>query len=229
MKTIGLIGGTSWVSTVDYYRVINERINERLGGLNSSKLFLYSINYEEFKPPVDPLAWGPLEEFLSDIAKKLEIAGAECIVLCANTPHMAAEAIQKSIGIPLLHIADATAKAIAKSKTKRVALLGTRITMEQEFFKKRLLANGIEAIIPGDADREFMHRTIFAELGKGIFKKETKERYLRIINDMEKQGAGGVIFACTEIPMLIKNEESSLPVFDTLLIHTEAAVDFALE
>jgi aspartate racemase len=228
MKTLGLIGGTSWVSTVDYYKIINQQINERMGALNAARMFLYSFNYEEFKPPINPAEWGPLADTLSNIANKLVTAGAECIVLCANTPHMAADTVQQRITVPLIHIADATAKAIAAQKIKKVALLGTKITMEQSFFRDRLSAYSVTALIPPDDDRAFMHHTIFHELGKNIFTAATKTKYLEIIDALVKQGAEGVIFGCTEIPMLIQPSECSVPVFDTLLIHATAVVDFAL-
>jgi aspartate racemase len=228
MKTLGLIGGTSWISTADYYKIINQKINKELGRLNPAKLFMYSLNYEEFKPPTDPDAWDDVSKMFTDIAKRLEHAGADCIVLCANTLHMAANTIQKNIGIPLIHIADATANEIVKQKIKKVALLGTRITMEQSFFKDKLTASGIATLIPGKDDRNFLHETIFDELGKGIFLPETKAKYFQIINQLIKQGAEGIVFGCTEIPMLIKEDECSVPVFDTLVLHAKAAAAFAL-
>ncbi len=228
MKTLGLIGGTSWLSAADYYKIINEEINKQLGGLNSAKLFMYSLNYEEFKPSSDPNQWQQIACQLTDIATRLETAGAECIVLCANTPHMVADDIQKSIKIPLIHIAEVTAKAIVQQNIKTVALLGTKFTMEQSFFKDRLTDKGITTLIPNEEDRNFMHDSIFNELGKGVFTTATKQRYLSIINNLTAQGAQGVIFGCTEIPMLIKEEECSIPVFDTLMLHAKAAADFAL-
>ncbi len=228
MKTLGLIGGTSWVSTVDYYRIINQQINERLGGLNSAKVFLYSMNFEEFKPPADPNQWGPIGDFLSNIAQRLEIAGAECVVICANTPHLVADVVQRNIHIPLIHIAEVTAVEIKKQKIKRVGLLGTKFTMEQNFFKDKLSLQKIEVLIPDANDREFVHHCIFNELGKGIFRPETKARYITIIDKLIEQGAEGIIFGCTEIPMLIKQEDCSVPVFDTTVIHATAAVEFAL-
>ena len=229
MRTLGLIGGTSWVSTVDYYRLINQQINEALGGLSSAKIYMYSINYEEFKPPTDPGKWGPLTDTLSGIAARLETAGADCILLCANTPHMAADSIQQRIGVPLIHIADATADGIKSQGLRTVGLLGTKITMEQGFFKDRLSGQGIATLIPGDDDRAFLHDTIFNELGRGIFLPATKERYLDIIRALVAKGAEGVIFGCTEIPLLINPGESPVAVFDTMLLHTRAAVAFALQ
>jgi len=228
MKTLGLIGGTSWVSTVDYYKIINQQVNERLGGLNSAKILLYSLNFEEFKPPPDPKDWGPVADMLSSIAQRLANGGAECIVICANTPHIAADTVQQRIRIPLIHIADATAREIAKQKLSSVGLLGTKFTMEQLFFKERLSRLGITALIPGDMERDFIHSSIFAELAKGVFKHETKNKYLAIIEDLERKGANGIIFGCTEIPLLIKQTECKSPIFDTTLIHAKSAVDFAL-
>jgi aspartate racemase len=228
MKTLGLIGGTSWLSAADYYKIINLEINKQLGGLNSAKLFLYSLNYEEFKPSADPSEWERIANQLTDISTRLETAGAECIILCANTPHMVADDIQKNISIPLIHIAEVTAKAIVQQKIKTVALLGTKFTMEQSFFKDKLTNAGITPLIPNEPDRAFIHDTIFNELGKGIFTEATKQKYLNIINKLIEEGAEGVIFGCTEIPMLIKEDECTVPVFDTLMIHAKAAVEFAL-
>ena len=228
MKTLGLIGGTSWVSTLDYYRIINQQTNERLGGLNSAKIFLYSLNFEEFKPPADPNQWGPIADALSSIAQRLEKAGADCIVICANTPHLVADVIQGNIHIPLIHIAEVTAKEIKKQGIQTVGLLGTKFTMEQNFFKDRLSRQLIKPLIPEADEREFIHYSIFNELGKGIFSPETKAKYISIIDKLIEQGAEGIIFGCTEIPMLIKPEDCSVPVFDTTLIHAKAAVEFAL-
>lgn len=228
MKTIGLIGGTSWISTVAYYRIINRLTNERLGGLNSAKILLYSINFEEFKPPADPNGWGPVAETLTGIARRLENAGAECLLLCANTPHMAAESIQKNIHIPLLHIAEVTAKDVERQKLTTVGLLGTKFTMELPFFKNKLSQYNIQTIIPNDPDKEFIHTSIYAELGKGIFTVAAKTRYLQIIEDLKVRGAQGIIFGCTEIPMLLNQRDCDIPVFDTTAIHSRSAVDFAL-
>ena len=229
MKTLGLIGGTSWVSTVDYYKLINQQINQRLGGLNAARLILYSMNYEEFKPPLDPKDWGVISEGLIKIAKNLEYSGAECLLLCANTPHMAADTIEKNIDIPLIHIAEETAREIKKQNLKKVGLLGTKLTMEQSFFKERLLKYGIEPIIPGKEERDYIHATIFNELGKGILTPELKTKYLKIIDDLKEDGAEGIILGCTEIPLLIQQSDCELPLFDTMLIHATAAVNFALD
>ncbi|HTY10973.1 MAG TPA: aspartate/glutamate racemase family protein [Bacteroidota bacterium] len=228
MKTIGLIGGTSWISTVEYYRIINQLTNERLGGLNSAKILLYSINFEDFKPPSDPNGWGPVVETLTGIARRLEHAGADCLLLCANTPHMAAAGVQKNIRIPLIHIAEVTSQEIAKQKLSTVGLLGTKYTMELPFFKTKLLEHNICPLVPGDKERIDINASIYGELGKGVFKPETKEKYLRIIEDLKKKGAQGVILACTEIPLLLKQSDCDIPVFDTTAIHARSAVDFAL-
>ncbi len=229
MKTLGLIGGTTWISTVVYYKLINQQINERLGGLNSAKMFLYSLNFEEFKPSADPEKWKQITKTLSDISKRLEVAGAECIVMCANTPHLVADTVQQSIHIPLIHIAEVTAKEVRKQLIKKVGLLGTKFTMEHNFFKDKLTQQQIETVIPDIDDTEFIHDSILNELGKEIFSEDTKKRYLVIIDTLIKQGAQGIIFGCTEIPMLIKQSDCSVPVFDTTAIHASAAVDFALD
>ena len=229
MKTLGLIGGTSWVSTIDYYRIINQQINDRLGGLNAARLILYSLNYEEFKPPPDPKDWGATAEGLINIAKKLETAGAECIILCANTPHMAADIIQENIAIPLIHIAEETSKEITKLNLNKIGLIGTRFTMEQSFIKEKLSKYGISTIIPEKDERDYIHNTIFNEFARGIFSDEIKNNYLQIMDDLMQKGAEGIILGCTEIPMLLKPGDCKMKTFDTTLIHATAAVNFALE
>ena len=229
MKTIGLIGGTSWISTVEYYRIINTIVNDKLGGLHSAKIILYSINFSEFKEMLDSYDWRGIYELIGTAAQKLKDAGADCIVICANTPHKVADDLRKAIEIPLIHIAEATAEAIRKKHLKRVGLLGTQFVMEESFFKDKLSDQGIEAIVPPSQDRNFIHSTIFNELGKNIFSEETKNAYLRLIRYLiETQGVQGMVFACTEIPLLIRPEECPVPVFDTTLIHARAAAEFAL-
>jgi aspartate racemase len=228
MKTLGLIGGTSWVSTVDYYRYLNELTNERLGGANSARLLLYSVNFADFKAYFEAENFGRIREILLDTAKRLHTAGAEAIVLCSNTTHIAADFVQQSIPVPLIHIADATARAIVAENLNVIGLLGTKFTMEREYIRERLRRNGIETIIPDAAQREFINSTIFDELGRGVFCAETKKRYLEIIENLRARGAQGVVFGCTEIPMLIKAEECPIPSFDTTYIHAKYAVDFAL-
>jgi aspartate racemase len=228
LKTLGLIGGTTWLSTIDYYRIINQQVNERLGRLNSAKIYLYSLNFEEFRPPADPDKWVGIADRLTHIALRLENAGAECLIICANTPHLVADEVQQGIHIPLLHIAEATAAEIKKHKMEKVGLLGTKFTMEQNFFKDKLSQQHIETLIPGSAEREYINHTIFDELGKEIFSPQTKMRYIGIINQLVAEGAEGIIFGCTEIPLLLKQEDCSVPVFNTTLIHAKAAVAFAL-
>jgi aspartate racemase len=228
MKVIGLIGGTTWVSTVDYYKIINRVTNERLGGNNSAKLLLYSINFDELRKLVEADNYGQIEKDFIAIAKKLEAAGADCIVICANTPHMFYDGIQKEIGIPILHIAEATSKEIMKNNLKTVGLLGTKATMEMDFYKNILLKHGIKTLIPGEENRNFINESIYKELSKEIFKKETKERYVEIIAGLQRDGAEGVILGCTEIPLIIHQEDCKIKTFDTTLIHASYAVDFAL-
>lgn len=229
MRTLGLIGGTSWVSTIDYYRYINQLANEKRGGLNFAQILLYSISFNDVKSLADQSDWESLGKLLSGIAQNLENAGAEAIVLCANTTHIVAEKIEEQIKIPLIHITDATAKEILRQNLKKVALLGTKFTMDNDFYKDRLLRFGIETIIPNDEERDFIHSSIFDELGKDIFTTETKQKYLDIIEKLHERGAEGVIFGCTEIPLLLKPEDCHIPSFDTTLLHAKAAVEFALE
>jgi aspartate racemase len=228
MKTLGLIGGLSWFSTSVYYRTINQLMSERLGSSHSVKLLLYSVDFNDFKTLQEKDDWQQIEIMMTDIAQRLEHAGAECIVMCTNTPHLVADKVQQKIKVPLLHIAEVTAKEIVKQKINKVALLGTKFTMEHSFFKERLLKNGIEPIIPDAQDRDIIHASIFNELTKGIFSNETKNKYLNIIEKLHKEGAQGVIFGCTEISLLIKQADCKLKVFDTTEIHSRSAVDFAL-
>ncbi len=228
MKTIGLIGGTTWVSTVDYYRLINQQINEKMGGLNSAKILLYSVNFAEFIPPTDPNGWGDLTKKFTEITTNLEKAGAVCIAFCANTPHIIADDIQRIIDIPIINIAEETAKVISQCKYKKVGLLGTRITMEQSFYKDKLSKYGISVIIPDFEDRKFIHSSILNEMSKEIFKEETKGKYISIINELISNGAEGVVLGCTEIPILIKQSDVSVQLFDTTFIHASAIVNFAI-
>jgi len=228
MKTLGLIGGLSWFSTTVYYRKINELVNERLGGAHSAKLLLYSVDFNEFKVLQERDDWDQVAAMLIDIARRLEAAGADCIVMCTNTPHLVADQIRQEINIPLIHIAEETAKAISDQAMHRVGLIGTKFTMESSFFKGRLTAAGIETLVPDDEDRDFIHSNIFNELTRGIFADEARQRYLEIIDRLGTRGAEGVVFGCTEISLLVNKSDSSLPVFDTTEIHARAAVDFAL-
>jgi aspartate racemase len=228
MKTLGLIGGLSWFSTSVYYKTINQLINERLGGSHSAKLFLYSVDFNEFKTLQEKNDWEQIESMLSGIARRLEDAGADCLVMCTNTPHLVADAIRQKIKIPLIHIAEETAKAIVKQGASKVGLIGTKFTMENSFFKDCLSKFGLEPMIPSGADRDFIHASIFNELTKGIFKEETKNKYLEIIEKLRADGAQGVIFGCTEISLLVNQSDCNVTVYDTTAIHSRAAVDFAL-
>ena len=228
MKTLGLIGGLSWYSTSVYYKLINQLTNERLGGSHSAKLILYSVDFNDFKILQEKGDWKNIEIMLVDIAMRLERAGADCIVMCTNTPHLVADGIRQKIEIPLLHIAEETAKEIVRQKNKTVGLLGTKFTMENSFFIDRLSKFSITAITPDDADRDFIHASIFNELTKGIFKEETKAKYSEIIQKLEQKGAEGIIFGCTEISLLVQKQDCCLPIFDTTEIHARAAVAFAL-
>ena len=228
MKKLGLIGGTTWVSTVDYYTYINQMVAGRMGGNTSAELILYSLNFTEIKSRADVGDWNGIGEILSDAAQKLESIGAEGIVLCANTMHIVAPEVQQTVGIPVLHLVDAVAKEIEVRGGKKVALLGTGFTMDHEFYPNRLREFGLEMIVPEKDDRDFIHNSIFDELGKEIFRDETKQRYLQIIDKLNQSGADGVILGCTEIPLLIKQDDCSIPVYDTTIIHAKYAVDFAL-
>lgn len=229
MKIIGLIGGISWVSTADYYKLINQGINEKMGDLNFSECLLYSFNYADIKKNNENNDWDSTFKMLLKGSQFLKAGGAEAIVLCANTMHLIADKLEEAIDLPIIHIATETAKEIQKQNLKKVGLLGTKFTMELDFFKDKLIAQGIEAIIPeSENDKDFIHTTIFEELGKGLVTPETKKRYLEIANELIKRGAEGIILGCTEIPLVILPEDVAVPVFDTTLIHSKAAVEFQL-
>lgn len=228
MKTIGLIGGITWLSTMDYYRLINQQVNEQLGGGASAKLLISSLNFEEIKALTVTDDWNALANIMSSEAKKLEAAGAGCILMGANTMHHIADEVQASINIPLIHVAVETGKQISKQQLKKVALLGTKYTMQLPFYKNKLAEQGIETIIPNETDMEYINSAIYNEMGKGIFLPERKEGFIQIIHQLKAAGAEGVILGCTEIPILIKQEDSPIPVFDTTAIHATAAVNFAL-
>ncbi|WP_289658006.1 aspartate/glutamate racemase family protein [Flavobacterium panacagri] len=229
MRKIGLIGGISWVSTSDYYTLINKGINEKLGGLNFSECLIYSFNYADIKKNNDANDWDSTFNMLFKGCEFLKSGGAEAIVLCANTMHLIADKLQEAIDLPVIHIAEETAKAIQKKEIRKVGLLGTKFTMELDFFKDKLFQKGIETIIPvSEEDKDFIHWTIFEELGRGIVTEETKNRYLEIANKLIQNGAEGIILGCTEIPLIIKEGDLKVPIFDTTLIHTQAAINFQL-
>jgi aspartate racemase len=228
VKTLGLIGGMTWLSTADYYRLINQAVNERAGGRHSARLILYSVDFAEFVPSIDELGWRDIATRLAAIARALQTAGADALILCANTPHKVADDVRAAITIPLIHIAEVTARTVRAERLRKVALLGTRFTMEESFFCDALAAVDIESMVPEKGDRDFIHESIFGELGKGILNPATKARYVEIIDALARRGAEGVILGCTEIPLIVKPEDVSIPVFDTTQLHAGAAVDFAL-
>ena len=229
MKTIGIIGGTTWVSTVDYYKLFNQKVHKALGGNHSARVILYSVDFEDVMTFKAEGRDDALKKMMLEAANRLDYAGAECLLLGANTMHMMADFIQKRITIPLIHIGEETAKVIAAKGLKKVALLGTKVTMEKDFFHNKLAEYNIEGIIPGDEQREFINRTIFTEFSNEIFTDEARAGYTGIIDDLVKQGAEGIILGCTEIPILLKQKDFDIPLFNTTEIHADAAVKFALE
>jgi len=229
MKTIGMIGGTGWPSTLEYYRIINQETNGRLGGLSSAKIMLSSFNYAEIDLLNKKNDHAGVYKLVLDAAFRLKKTSVDFLILCANTAHQYADELEKETGLKVVHIAKATAKEIKNKKISKIGLLGTRFTMEMDFYKKRFNQSGIESIVPENAERDFIHSAIMNELLKEVFKEETKNRFINIINDLEKKGAQGIVLGCTEIPLLIKQNDVSLPVFNTLEIHAKAAVEFALK
>ncbi|RJT45464.1 aspartate/glutamate racemase family protein [Rahnella woolbedingensis] len=230
MKTLGLIGGMSWGSTVPYYRMINEHVKQQLGGLHSAKLFLYSVDFYEIEKLQMAGDWQQAGEILGNAANSLARAGADVIVVCTNTMHKVADDIERIGGLPLLHIADATAEKIKGQGLRKIGLLGTRFTMEQDFYRGRLQEkHQIDVVTPDEADRAIVHRIIYEELCLGIIKDDSREEYRRIIGKLEQQGVEGIILGCTEITLLVGAEDASVPVFDTTAIHALAAAEFALK
>ena len=230
MKTIGLIGGMSWESTVPYYRSINELVKERLGGLHSACVVLYSVDFEEIEQLQDAGKWDEAGEVLAGAARSVEAAGADFLVLCTNTMHKVVGAIEAAVTIPLLHIADATAAEVRRAGVSTVGLLGTRFTMEQDFYRGCLEEqHGIKVLVPEEQDRERVHRIIYDELCRGIINDTSRDRYREIIDALVERGARGVILGCTEISLLVSQADSSVPLFDTTSIHARSAVDFALQ
>jgi aspartate racemase len=228
MKTIGLIGGLMWPSTIDYYKLLNQKVNERLGGVEAAKVIIYSVNFAEIKTLTEAGNWDAIASIIINAAQKLELAGADCILIGANTMHKIANEVQASISIPILHIAEATANVIESKNLKSVALLGTKYTMQMSFYRDKLAANGISTIIPNGDAIDVINNAIYNEMSKGLFLSETKQKFINIIEALKQQGAEGVILGCTEIPILIKQEDLSIPVFDTIEIHVNAAIKFAL-
>jgi len=229
MKTIGLIGGMSWESTVTYYQVINETVKEKLGGLHSAKILLYSVDFAEIEEYQSQGEWEKSAEVLASAAQNLEKAGADFIIICTNTMHKVAPDIQKKISIPIVHIAEATASVLQSRGIRKVALLGTKYTMTQDFYKNKITETGIEVVIPDDDGVKLVNDVIYNELCLGILKDDSKAKFVTIISDLQKRGAEGVILGCTEIGLLIGQADVSLPVFDTTLIHAQKAALLATE
>jgi len=230
MKTIGLIGGMSWESSAVYYNIINRKVREVLGGFYCAKSIMVTVEFAEIQRLQHTGDWKALDYIMVSAAKQLEAAGANFVILCTNTMHLCSPAIIQNISIPFLHIAEATGMKIAKMELKKVALLGTRFTMEKDFYKTYIFNKfGIEVIIPTENEREIIHNTIYNELVQGVIKDESRLKFQKIIENVEKRGAEGVILGCTEIPSLIKQPDVKIPVFDTTAIHAEKAVEWALQ
>ena len=229
MKTIGLIGGMSWESTVPYYRLINEGVKQRLGGLHSARIILYSADFAEVEHLQRTGDWAAAGALLAQAALNLQAAGAEALVLCTNTMHKVADAIEAAVQIPLLHIADPTAARIRSAGFGKVGLLGTRFTMEQPFYKDRLThRHGLQVLVPSVADRETIHRIIYEELCLGQVRDASRADYQRVMDELVAQGAQAIILGCTEISLLVKPEDAPVPLFDTTAIHAQSAVAWAL-
>ena len=229
LKTIGLIGGMSWESSMTYYKVINETVKNKLGGLHSAKCIMYSVDFYEIEKCQADGNWEKSGEILGEAAYNLEKAGADFIVICTNTMHKVINQIKERISIPVLHIAEMTAEKILEKKMKNIALLGTKYTMEQDFYKSKLIEKGINVIIPDKNDIEIINNVIYDELCLGIINPESKVKYLEIVKTLKQKGAEGIILGCTEIGLLIKNEDTDVPLFDTALIHAEQAAIYSIK
>ena len=229
LKTIGLIGGMSWESTVTYYKIINETVKEKLGGLHSAKCILYSIDFQEIEECQANGNWEKSGEILGEAAYNLEKAGADFIVICTNTMHKVVNQIKEKISIPILHIAEMTAEKILEKGLKNIALLGTKYTMEQDFYKSKLIEKGINVIIPDKNDIEIINEVIYDELCLGTINSNSKKKFLEIVDKLRSKGAEGIILGCTEIGLLIKNEDTDVPLFDTAIIHAEQASIYSIK
>ena len=229
LKTIGLIGGMSWESTVTYYKIINETVKERLGGLHSAKCILYSVDFQEIEECQANGNWEKSGEILGEAAYNLEKAGADFIVICTNTMHKVVNQIKEKISIPILHIAEMTAEKILEKGLKNIALLGTKYTMEQDFYKSKLIEKGINVIIPDKNDIEIINEVIYDELCLGTINSDSKKKFLEIVDKLRNKGAEGIILGCTEIGLLIKNEDTDVPLFDTAIIHAKQAAIYSIK
>jgi len=229
MKTIGMIGGMSWESSIEYYRIVNQTVREKLGGLHSAKSIMVSVEFAEIEALQHQNRWDKLATIMSEAGRSLEKGGADFVIICTNTMHKLYDEVQKNIKIPMLHIADATARIIKTAGIDRIALLGTRFTMEEDFYKGRLVDKfGLEVMVPSSGQMEIVHRVIYDELCAGIIEPDSKQKYAEIIRKLVDRGAGGVILGCTEIGLLVKQTDSPVPLFDTTEIHARAAVEYAL-
>ena len=229
MKTIGMIGGMSWESSIEYYRIVNEAAKEKLGGLHSAKSIMYSVDFAEIEILQSEGRWDEATQVMVEAAQRVEAGGADFLIICTNTMHKMADEVEKAIHIPLLHIADATARAIKAQGLGKVGLLGTKFTMEEDFYRGRLMdRHDLEVLIPEAEDREIVHRVIYDELVLGMIKPESRKQYKQIIEKLIAAGAEGIILGCTEIGLLVKNEDSRVPLFDTTIIHAITAVEYAL-
>jgi aspartate racemase len=229
MKTVGMIGGMSWESTASYYRAINEGVKRKLGGLNSAKICMYSVNFDEIEKLQHQGEWDKTAAILTQAAKSVELGGADFLIICTNTMHKVAPQIERSLNIPLLHIADATAEQLLRDGITKVGLLGTKFTMEQDFYKSRLTDKfGIDVLVPDEAQRQIVHDVIYQELCLGNIVGDSRRAYLDIIDALSKQGAQAVILGCTEIALLVQPEDTSVRLYDTTSIHAKAAVELAI-
>jgi len=229
MKTMGMIGGMSWESSLEYYRVVNEAIKERLGGFHSAKCVLYSVDFAEVEKLQHQGDWNRLTGLMIDAAQRLERAGADFVVICTNTMHKMADEVQGAIPVPVLHIVDVTAEAIKAKGQTRVGLLGTKFTMEQDFYKGRLRdKHGLEVLIPSAEERQVVHEILYSELCLGEIKELSKAKFKDVIQNLVDRGAQGVILGCTEIPLIVSQDDYEIPVYDTTTLHAQAAVEYAL-
>lgn len=229
MKTIGLIGGMSWESTIPYYSIINEYVKDNLGGLHSAKIVLYSVEFDEIEKCQSSGEWEKSGEILADAAKKLELAGADMILICTNTMHKVYHQVEEAVSVPLIHIAEATADELQKDNIKSVALLGTKYTLTQDFYKQKLIDRGFEVLIPDDEDIDLINTVIFNELCVGEINEKSRNEFSRIISILKERGAEAVILGCTEIGLLVHQDNSDLKIFDTTEIHAKSAASKALE
>jgi len=230
MKTIGMIGGMSWESSLEYYRIMNQTVKEKLGGFHSAQCILYSVDFDDVEKLQHQGDWESLTRLMIEAAQRVKKAGADFLVICTNTMHKMADEVQGAVQIPLLHIADVTGGAVKANGQSRVGLLGTKFTMEQDFYKGRLKeTHGIDVLIPEDTERQVIHDILYNELCLGEIKELSREKFQSIIQNLVKRGAQGVILGCTEIPLIVRQEDYEIPLYDTTALHAKAAVDFALQ